>query len=204
MIMFFRERVMVAGQRKKTEHSCSPAVTVGLKLLGAAFVYLALQLVIVWTGKYLISSSLEASQVIHNLLAWADNLTPALSRLKAFYHRPIDGFGFDQVFVIYILVFAFLCFYFVTLCVLTFAGLFANVRWREWVVQDYAFFAFMCGLGLWAFYFFLIGPTTLDFRTLFGAGYLSSICLLVPFGEFLIFVVLTIYFSMGAASRNKM
>jgi hypothetical protein len=130
-------------------------------------------------------------------------MTRALQRLKAFYERPVEGLEFSQVFAVYLLILTSVLLYVAALAAGVFAGLFNNIRWREWVGRDYALFALFLGLGLGELLLFFWGPSSPDYRSIFGGDFVTSMCVFVPFGQLLILVGLTIYLTMGASLRKK-
>lgn len=182
----------------------SREAVIGLKLFRFAVVYLGFQLGVAYAAKYFFFSNREASRTVYQFFFWANDITPALQHLHVYYQRAVDGVEFSQVFAVYVLLLAFLFLYFSALFVALCAGLFKNVRWRNWMLRDYGLFMLLAGLGLWSLQFFIWGPASFDYRSFFlGQEFVGTMCIFVPMGQFIIFVALVLYFTMGAFSRRK-
>ena len=189
---------------KEAPTARSREIVIGLKLLRFAFMYFGFQLGAAYAAKYYFFSNREASRAVDQFLSWANDITPTLRHLHVFYQRPVDGVEFSQVFAVYVLLLAFLFLYFSALFVALCAGLFKNVRWRNWMLRDYGLFMLTIGLGLWTFQFFILGPASFDYRSFyFQQEFVGAVCSFVPIGQFVIFVALVLYFTMGAFSGRK-
>jgi hypothetical protein len=189
---------------KEAPAARSREIGIGLKLLRFAFLYFGFQLGAAYAAKYYFFSSREAGRAIYQLFFWANDITPALRHLHVFYQRSVDGVEFSQVFAVYVLLLVFLLLYFAALFVALYAGLFKNARWRNWMPRDYGLFTLMIGLGLWTFQLFILGPASFDYRSFFfHQEFVDAVCSFVPLGQFVIFVALVLYFTMGAFSGRK-
>jgi hypothetical protein len=185
--MEMSEAVMVV---KEAPTARSREIVIGLKLLRFAFMYFGFQLCAAYAAKYYFFSNREASRAVDQFLSWANDITPTLE--------------FSQVFAVYVLLLAFLFLYFSALFVALCAGLFKNVRWRNWMLRDYGLFMLTIGLGLWTFQFFILGPASFDYRSFyFQQEFVGAVCSFVPIGQFVISVALVLYFTMGAFSGRK-
>jgi hypothetical protein len=181
----------------------SREAVIGLKLFQFAALYVGVQLGVAYTAKYYFFSSREASRTVYQFFSWANDITPALQHLHVYYERPVDGVEFSQVFAVYLLLLAFLFLYFSALFLALCAGVFKNVRWRNWMPRDYGLFTLLVGLGLWSLQFFIWGPASFDYRSFFlGQEFVGAMCAFVPMGQFIIFAALVLYFAMGAFSRR--
>jgi len=178
--------------------------TADVSLLKLSLWYLVFQFGIDWIIYFTFSSNLEISRVVHSLLVEMDHVTPALALLKGFYHVPIKGREFSQVFAIYFSLLALLCFYLVALCGIFLSKKFRKLPWLQMVTSKYAVLLVVLAFGLWEVCFFLVGPASLkNYLGVFGTDFIVSICITVPAGQFLILAVLAFYYSIGESLTKE-
>jgi hypothetical protein len=174
-----------------------------MKLIGLALLNWVFQLTLLEGGQFVFYENPEFSRSVYVFFAWADDLTPALRRLREYYWQPIDGVEFAQAFSIYLMVLASIGFYFVLLLVLALKGRFNNVNWRLWTRRDFSLMAVLYGAAVTIFLTFFSGPLAMNGRFRFGGSFVSSVCFYVPFAQFLTLLMLAIYFTMGASMQMK-
>jgi len=171
-------------------------------LLRFALWYLVFQFALDWIVYFIFSESVALSRLVHSYFVELDQVTPALAKLKLFYRSPIRGREFSQVFAIYFCLLALLCPYLVGLCGLLLNRKIRNHLWRQMFARNYALpsliFAFLFAFGFGEIYFFLTGPSSLrNYLGIFGTDFITSICLLLPTGQFLILCPLAFYYAIG-------
>ena len=188
---------------RKAPHPQTPAIRSGVKLIGLALLNMAFQLAILEGGQFVFYENPRLSRAVHAFFSGADGLTPALRRLREYYWQPINGVDFSQAFSIYLIMLASLGFYFVLLCVLALRGQFNNVNWRLWTRRDFSLMALLGGIGVAIFVEFFWGPSAMNERFRFGGSFISSLCVYLPFAQFLILLVLALYFTAGISLPAK-
>jgi hypothetical protein len=172
--------------------------TADVSLLKLSLWYVVFQFGIDWIIYFTFSSNLEISRVVHSLLIEMDSVTPALALLKGFYHVPVRGREFSQVFAIYFSLLALLSFYSVALCGIVLSKKFRKLPWLQMVTSKCAVLLVVLAFGLLEVRFFLVGPASLkNYLGIFGTDFIGSICIVLPAGQFLILVVLAFYYSIG-------
>lgn len=181
-----------------------PEAILAGKLVKAAFVFLGAELVILLVARQVFLSSLELSQAMHDFFARGDEFTSALRRLKAFYEKPIDGVEFSQVFGIYLLICLSLIVFLLIVVTAAASGVFKSERCRGRALRDYLLSLTLSGIGVGTFCVFLfLGPAARGYRGLIGQDFITSMCMLVPAGQFLILLSLILCFVAGNSSRSK-
>jgi hypothetical protein len=190
---------------EKSEGTENDPKIVGVRLAMAALWYSIFQLAIDWLAYFIFSTNVELSRFVHSFLRGMDNLTPALTRLKAFYHAPISGREFSQVFAIYLFLFGCLCLCFAALLGLLVRGNVSSVRWKRVVRPVYLILLFLLGLGCWGIYFFVAVPSEplRDYFGMFGSDFIRAVCVSLPLGQFLILFSLALYYAIGVIHTGE-
>jgi hypothetical protein len=175
-----------------------------VKLITIAFWYSIVQLAVSLGAYFWLSANLEASRFIHSTLQGFDDLTPALERLKVFYHSPVGGREFSQAFAIYFLLLAWLCFNLTTLGVLSVTNLF-SFGWKRLVAPVYWIFFVLFGLAVWEVYLFFDGPSGAlkYYRGLFGSDFIRGVCVLLPISQFLLFFIFAFVWGVGGIRETN-
>ncbi len=171
-----------------------------VRLLKFALWYGVVQIAMSWVLYFVFSSSVETSRSVHSLFAGMDHVTPPFALLKAYYRVPIGGREFSQVFAVYFSLLALLCLCCIGLCGLLLSRKFRSLPSRKMLTRNDILLLLVFGLpvGLWQIYFFFYGPWSLnEYSGLFGEGFITSVCVLLPTGQFLILTTLALCYSVG-------
>jgi hypothetical protein len=171
-----------------------------VSLLKLSLWYLVFQLAIDWIVYFIFSSNVELSRFVHSFFVEMDHVTPALAQLRGFYHAPIHGREFSQVFAIYFSLLALFCPYLIGLCGLLLSRKIRNLQWRKMFARNDVLLVLILlpPVGFWEIYFFFVGSSSLrNYLGIFGTDFIASVCLLLPTGQFLILATLALYYSIG-------
>jgi hypothetical protein len=188
------------SQVQKSEGGPIDWTVADVRLGKFALWYLVVQFAIDWIVYFVLSSNVEISRSVHSLFVEMDHVTPALALLKGFYHAPVNGREFSQVFAIYFSLLALFCLYLIGLCGLLLSRKFRNLQWRKMFARNDVLLVLILvpPVGFWEIYFFFVGPPSLrNYLGLFGTDFIASVCLLLPTGQFMILGTLALYYSIG-------
>ncbi|HTB04463.1 MAG TPA: hypothetical protein VK804_28685 [Bradyrhizobium sp.] len=175
-----------------------------VKLITIAFWYSLAQLAVSLGAYFWLSTNLEASRLIHSTFQGLDGLTPALERLKVFYHSPVSGREFSQAFAIYFVLLAWLCFNTTALVVLSVTNVFA-FGWKRLAAPVYWILFAMFGLAVWGDYSFFYGPSVSleHYHGMFGSDFIRAVCILQPIGQFLLFFAFASAWGVGGIRETN-